>query len=194
MAKMCTSTKGHFPWHIHLNQALKPVGPIWSCHSAAETFTSSAEQNFCKYQGWTHVTDNSETWPHILQISFHPTVVSCSKPLTKQLIFVYFWEHSFKPFVDLELLHSAILCWSLFKEKKVLQFVPNLKAASAEGSFTQSASLLWKSAVNRRPATWPAQWDNTWRRCWSKVHVCWSTHWYHAFPLLSSSCKQSHSQ
>lgn len=44
----------------------------------------------------------------------------------------------------------------------------------ARGS-TRSASLPWRSAASKTPATWPARSGSTWRTRWSRAHACWWT-------------------
>lgn len=40
---------------------------------------------------------------------------------------------------------------------------------------TRSASLPWRSAAGKTPATWPARSGSTWRTRWSRGRACWWT-------------------
>lgn len=115
---------------------------------------------------------------------------SCSKPKNKNVdLFVVFfflrktsvlflwqlWKLDFKP-----LSHTCCLL-KLVQRGWMLGCICRLPVGSflrdevQEWRSTQSASLPWRSAAGKTPATWPGRSGNTWRTRWSRGHACWWT-------------------
>lgn len=74
-----------------------------------------------------------------------------------------------------------LFCWSSSKEGGCWDVFFRLPVGSfsrdevQERRSTRSASLPWRSAAGKTPATWPGRSGSTWRTRWSKGHACWWT-------------------